>query len=213
MASYYVKGPGGTQCCNITTNSIHIFIINSNTNIFHSTGVGEDIISLAPWSPKHKVHEDLVQCHKLSLTATLKSFFELSLWLRKIWFVSDRWCIWLLASVSKPYLMDDLQHYLFHSPSPVTQNCTIIMDLRADQNMSCLLMTNSCGLYCINLNRCFVLCEFLLWAFKVSSGTCLNIWGILYFIISCTLQCVSVAAFFFLHLLLLTDDYILPRSC
>lgn len=110
--------------------------------------------------------------------------------------------------------------FFLHSPSPVTQNCTIIMDLRADQNMSSLLMTNSCGLNCISLNRCFVLCEFLLWAFRVSPGTCLNIWGILYFIVSCRLQWISVAVCVdvytegvFFHLFLLRDDHILPHSC
>lgn len=55
VVSYYVKGLGGIYCCNIITNSIHIFIINSNTNIFHNRAidrVGEDIISLAPRSLK-----------------------------------------------------------------------------------------------------------------------------------------------------------------
>lgn len=42
-----------------------------------------------------------------------KASLSLSWRLRKIWFVSERWFVWLLASVRKPYLMYDLQHYVF----------------------------------------------------------------------------------------------------
>lgn len=159
-----------------------------------------------------------MQRYKFSLTTTLKSLFELSLWLRKIWFVSDRWFIWLLASVSKPYLMDDLQHYLFfRSLSPVTQNCTIIMDLKADQNMSRLLMANSCGLCRISLNRCFALWEFLLLAFRASPGTYYEyLWNLMFCIflytsVDSSFMLMSIQGALF-HLCLLTDDYILMSA-
>lgn len=51
------------------------------------------------------------------------------------------------------------------------------MDLRLDQNLSCLPLTTSCRMYCNHLNRCFVLCKHL---FRVSLATCQNIWGILH---------------------------------